>query len=201
MRLIRERRAVTYAIVFGVWGLVAGYAVVHDQVIVRIAPEHFTVHHPPLWGMEDAAALALGYALRSSLAPGLLWGLALAHVARNGPRPKVPVGVILRGSLGVILLTESLAVAAGWWVWRTERMLLPEVLYPDDGLPMRITTTVQGVCYVAGAFLAGMWTLRVAWRRRGQEPAVAGPTHASRQAGGDGSATEAARTGSPGWLR
>jgi len=165
MRLIRERRAITYAIVLGVWGLVAGYAALHDQVIVRIAPEHFTVYHPPLWGLEGAETLALVYALRSSLAPGLLWGLALALVARNGTRPKVPVGRILRGALGVILLTEALAVAAGTWVWRTERMLLPEVLYPDDGLPMRITTTVQGVCYAVGGGLAGVWTFWVARMR------------------------------------
>jgi hypothetical protein len=40
--LLDERRAVTYAIVFGIWAEVFLYCVLHDQYLIRIAPEHFT---------------------------------------------------------------------------------------------------------------------------------------------------------------
>ncbi len=113
MPLIAERRDITYTIVIGVWGMVAMYAILHDQYIVRIAPEHFTKYHPPLWDIGNPALLALIYAARSSLAPGLLWGLVLARAARHGDLAKVPVKVVLKGSAIVILLTELLAAVAG----------------------------------------------------------------------------------------
>lgn len=167
MALINERREITYAIVLGVWGMVAGYAMLHDQVIVRIAPEHFTDYHAPLWGIEAPWLLALVYAARSSLAPGLLWGLVLARAARHGAAPKVPVTVVLQGSAVVILLTELIAAGCGIWVWQTGQYLLPEAVYPEEGLPMRITTTVQGICYLAGAIFAGAWVAVIGQRRRG----------------------------------
>jgi NOL1/NOP2/fmu family ribosome biogenesis protein len=167
VKVIDDRRNPTYSIVLGVWGMVAVYAMVHDQYIVRIAPEHFTEYHPPLWGIEEAPVLALVYAARSSLAPGLIWGLVLARTARHGTRPKIPVGVVLFGCGAVILLTELTALASGWWVWTTGRYLFPEAVYPDDSLPLRITTTIQGVCYLVGAMLAGLWTAGVA-RQRGR---------------------------------
>jgi hypothetical protein len=147
--------------------MVAVYAMLHDQCIVRIAPEHFTEYHPPLWGIEAPWLLALVYAARSSLAPGLLWGLVLARAARHGAAPKVPVAAVLQGTVAVILLTELIAAACGVWVWQTGRYLLPEVLYPEAGLPMRITTTVQGVCYLAGAILAGGWVAVIGQKRVG----------------------------------
>lgn len=83
-RLLDERRSITYSIVFGIWGLTAIYAAIHDQYIVRIAPEHFTMYHKALWNIQTPELLALAYAFKASLAPGLILGVTCAFVARHG---------------------------------------------------------------------------------------------------------------------
>ncbi len=163
---IGESRRITYAIVFGVWGMVAVYAVLHDQYIVRIAPEHFTVYHPPMRGVHGPEWLAFVYAVRSSLAPGLILGLALARVARHGPGPKVSVRFTLVGSALVVLVTELLAAASGLWVHRTGRLPYPEEWYPDDDPRMKVTTTIQASCYLLGAVFSGILLAWTAWKRR-----------------------------------
>ena len=41
--LAHETRFGFYGTVFGTWAIVAVYAILHDQYVVRISPEHFTV--------------------------------------------------------------------------------------------------------------------------------------------------------------
>ena len=69
--------------------MVAAYAIIHDQYLVRIAPEHFTVYHDNPEGIENASVLAAWIALKASVSPGLLLGIATWVVARSGSCPKI----------------------------------------------------------------------------------------------------------------
>ncbi len=169
MPLIRESRPVSYAVIFGIWGLTFLYCLLHDQYLVRLAPEHFTVYHPPLWGIEDPSLLAAAWAFRASVGPGLLMGMAALFVGRGGGRPKVPVRTMLKGYGIGLIITEIAGLAAGGWSWFTGRTLYPEVIYPELTRPLITSQSIQVTCYVAG-MLVGAAYLVWLWRRRAPAP-------------------------------
>ncbi len=153
--LYDEKRSVTYSTILGVWAMVALYAVLHDQYIARIAPEHFTEYHPQIWGIEDPYRLAAALAFCASFGPGLLLGTACLLAARVGSFPKQPIKSVFQGVLAVIAATEFLSASLGCWVYYTKRPLLPTWCYPDHSLPLLITQTIQISCYLLGALLSG----------------------------------------------
>ena len=161
--LLDEKRGVTYAIVFGIWAEVFLYCVLHDQYLIRIAPEHFTGWHPPLWGIEDLTLLALAWAFRASIGPGLILGLAALFLGRAGPRPKVAPGTMLKIVPWGILVTELTGLLAGAWVWKTGLPLYPMEMYPDFSKPLLITQTIQLTCYAVGGLVGVVF---LGWVRR-----------------------------------
>jgi len=154
---------VSYAIILGVWVQVFVYCVAHDLYLIRIAPEHFTEWHPPLWGIADPTLLAFAWAFRASVGPGLVLGLAALFLGRAGSRPKVAPGTMLKVVPWGLLVTEAAGLLAGAWVWKTGRPLYPAAMYPDFSKPLLITQTIQLTCYAAGG-LAGLvflgWIVR-----------------------------------------
>jgi hypothetical protein len=169
LTLLDEKRGVSYAIVFGIWAEVFLYCVLHDQYLIRIAPEHFTEWHPPLWGIENLSLLALAWGFRASVGPGLILGLAALFLGRVGRWPKVAPGTILKAVPCGILVTEAAGLLAGAWVWKTGQPLYPAAMYPDFSIPLLITQTIQLTCYAVGG-LVGLiflgWIVRQ--RRRPQ---------------------------------
>ncbi len=155
----------TYAIVFGIWAEVFLYCVLHDQYLIRIAPEHFTEYHPPLWGIENLTLLAVAWAFRASIGPGLGLGLAALFFARAGRRPKMEPGVLLKTVPWLILATEAAGLLAGAWVWKTGRPLFPAVVYPDFSKPMLVTQTIQLTCYGVGGLMSLLFLGWIAGRR------------------------------------
>ena len=166
MRLLDERRAVTYTIVIGIWAIVAVYALLHDLYIVRIAPEHFTIFHPPLWGLSDPVALASGWAFKASIGPGLVLGVACAFVARAGRRPRIPVGRVLIGGCVVVMMTEIVSAGAGFIAYRTQAPLYPEAWYPVRAVPILVTQTIQISCYLSSAVFSALFLWALVRRRR-----------------------------------
>ena len=65
--LLGTSRRDSYGIILGIWGMVALYAVLHDQYLVRIAPEHFTVYHYPIGDIQNPHLLAAVYGIKSKL--------------------------------------------------------------------------------------------------------------------------------------
>ncbi|WP_193210839.1 hypothetical protein [Luteolibacter marinus] len=154
MNLLREKRSVTYAIVFGIWAEVFVYCLLHDQYLIRISPEHFTEYHPPLWGIENLSLLAAAWAFRASIGPGLVLGLVALFLARAGRLPKVPVGILLKLVPCLVVVTEGVGLVAGAWVWMNGRPLYPDAVYPDFSMPMLISQTIQLTCYATGALVS-----------------------------------------------
>lgn len=164
--LLDEKRGVTYAIVFGIWAEVFLYCVLHDQYLIRIAPEHFTEWHPPLWGIEDLTLLALAWGFRASVGPGLILGLAALFLGRMGRRPKVAPGAMLKIVPWGILATEAAGLSAGAWVWKTGIPLYPLELYPEFSKPLLITQTIQLTCYAAGGIVGLLFLAWIVAQRR-----------------------------------
>ena len=159
----------SYSIVFGIWAEVFVYCVLHDQYLIRIAPEHFTVWHPPLWGIEDLTLLALAWGFRASVGPGLVLGLATLFLSRAGSRPKVATGKIIRAVPLGILVTELAGLSAGGWVWKTGLPLYPAAMYPDLSEALMVSQTIQLTCYAAGGLVGLLflgWVLRQRRRRQ-----------------------------------
>lgn len=164
--LLREKRSITYPIVFGIWAEVFLYCLLHDQYLIRIAPAHFTEYHEPLWGISDLTLLAIAWAFRASIGPGLVLGLCTLFVARAGASlPKVAPRSVLKSLPWFIFGTEAAGLAAGAWVWRSERPLYPEAFYPELSLPILVSQTIQLTCYLAGSLLSVCFLARILRKR------------------------------------
>ena len=161
-----ETRWGLYGTAFGTWFLVAVYAMLHDQYLVRICPEHFTEYHTNPYGIEPPWLLALAWAFVASLSPGAALGTANFFIGRAGLEPRVPVATILRGVVVVIVATEVISLLSGLWVHMGGALPYPEDWYPSDPGPVRITQTIQVSTYGFGIVFSGAWLLRLLLLRR-----------------------------------
>lgn len=145
-----ESQASFYQVVLGVWFLVWVFAALHDQYLIRIHPEHFTVWHYRIGWTSDYTLLAIAYAFGASITPGLVLGVVLYVVGRLFDRPKVRVRTILVGVVIVAVAVEVCALAAGFVAWQTGRPVYPEWLYPDESKGIFVTQSIQITAYLAG---------------------------------------------------
>ncbi|GAA5484480.1 hypothetical protein [Haloferula sargassicola] len=165
-----ERRAVSYGVIFGVWAEILVYCELHDLFLAPFAPEHFTVYHPPLWGIENIHLLGAAWAFRASIGPGIPLGIAALFIGRSGKRPPLPVKTILWRVWPALALTELCGLAAGAWSWVTGKPVFPEILYPGLTRALITAQSIQLTCYLAGAvtgvaYLIGLWRARGAMAR------------------------------------
>ncbi len=165
-KLIDEKRPVSYAIVFGVWLEVFLWSILHDQYLIRIAPEHFTVHHPPLWNIDDLTLLATAWAFRGTIGPGLVLGVAALFAARSGPLPKLAPAELLKTLPVFILATEAAGLAAGFWSWTSGRPLYPAGWYPDASVSILVSQSIQLTCYLAGPLFCFFFLIAIVQKRR-----------------------------------
>lgn len=178
--LISEKRSTAYSCAFGVWLLVAIYCILHDQYIVRIAPEHFTVYHAPIWGLSKPTAIAAAWAFKASLVPGLGLGVAATFIARHGSLPRLPVRSVFLGAGVVIILTEITAASVGVWTQLTGRRLLPESWIPRDSKALLVTQTIQLTAYLSAALYSTLWLVWICrWRLRRANPGRPNPQDGS----------------------
>lgn len=161
-----DSRASAYTVILGVAAMVIIYAVLHDQYIVRIAPEHFTVYHEPLWSITTPTLLAAAYGMLASAAPGLILGFSCFAFGRLGSWPKVQTKTILIGVAAVIVATELVAMSSGLLAWTLGHGILPSFVYPDNSLPLIVTQTIQIFCYAASALFSGILLLGLLVHRR-----------------------------------
>jgi hypothetical protein len=162
-----DSRRSWYSLALGVWGIVAVYAMLHDQYIVRIAPEHFTAYHPPMWGLTDPHALAAAWAFGASWYPGTLLGIATTLAARADSMPRISARFVLLSVVIVVCLTEVAAALSGLATHLLGHGIYPDRFYPAQDLPLQVTQSIQLTCYWVSAGLSlGLVGLLVALRYR-----------------------------------
>ncbi len=154
-------------VVFGVWFLVWVFAALHDQYLIRIYPEHFTLWHYQIPWIKDYTLLAIAYAFGASVTPGLMLGVVLYGVSRLSRRPKISNRTIFLGVFLVFLGVELCAIAAGLIAWRTGREIYPEWLYPDIAPGIIITQSIQITAYLSGMILS-LGLIVWLWMKRGR---------------------------------
>lgn len=149
-----ESRASMYSLVVGIWAIVAAYAIMHDQYIVRIAPSHFTEFHEPMWGIKHPKVLAAAYGFRSSWYPGVLLGMACALAARADSMPRLSPLFVLKSVAGILFLTELVAAVSGVAAYRQGRGIYPDEFYHAPHLLNQVAQTIQLTFY----WMAALWS-------------------------------------------
>ena len=149
----------------GVGLMVTIYAVCHDQYIVRIAPEHFTLYHEGYGHIGSPAFQAFLYAANASITPGIAFGLVLAIVCRRGKIEQISIETALRYALGVIVFAETLSLLTVLFVYLMGKPIYPLALYPDLKINLVITQSIQITCYIASFIGSGSVILHIAIMR------------------------------------
>ena len=151
-----------YGTVFGAWGIVALYAFLHDQYLVRISPEHFTVYHPNPLEIENAHLLAAYLAFVASISPGFVLGVSLYLVGRFGRAPRIPVKRLLQSVCILVGITEIMSLLSLGFAALTRSKLYPSWLYPVDDYSLVCSQTVQLTAYFVGFVGSGvlLWITR-----------------------------------------
>src|SRR5256885_14958796 len=77
------------SVFLGTWLAVWLYAALHNQYLIRIAPEHFTVWHYKIPFTQNYTLLGFLYAGRASVSPGGILGALLYIAGRLFDRPRL----------------------------------------------------------------------------------------------------------------
>lgn len=149
-----ETRRGMYSLALGVWAIVAVYAVLHDQYIVRISPAHFTEFHDPMWGIRYPKLLAAAYAFRSSWFPGLLLGMACTLAARADSMARLSPAFVLKCVAGVVCLTELVSAFSGAVAYRRGHGIYPAEFYHSSQPLQQVVQTIQLTSY----WMAALWS-------------------------------------------
>lgn len=154
-----------FTVVLGTWLLVWLYAALHNQYLIRIAPEHFTVWHYKMPLFTGYTMLGIAYAFAASISPGVVLGMFLYVVGRLGSRPRFTPREIIFSTIWVWLGVEVCALLAGLIVWRTGSGLYPDWVYPDESPGLLITQSIQITAYLAGVIFSVFLMLGI-WHKR-----------------------------------
>jgi hypothetical protein len=153
------------SVLLGTWFAVWLYAALHNQYLIRIAPEHFTVWHSRISFTQDHTLLGIVWAFRASISPGGILGALLYLAGRLFDRPKLSARELVFSTAWVWLAVEICALVTGLIVWRTQRGIYPADWYPVQSLGLLTTQTIQITAYSSGGLFSVillLWT----WRRR-----------------------------------
>ncbi len=134
------------------------FATLHDQWLIRFAPEHFTLYHPAIFPTDSLTLIALGFALLASFGPALVLGAALWAAARLGPRPPVSLAhtIPLLG-LGLIVaecVALSIGALCGNRFEAHATLCFPERFYPELRADLVAAQSTQITLYFCAAALA-----------------------------------------------
>lgn len=154
------------SLVLGVWLAVWLYAAIHNQYLIRIEPEHFTVWHYGIPFVKNLTLLGIAYAAAASLSPGVVLGMCLFVVGRLGTQPKLSIRFLILSTTLVWLGVEICAAAIGLFVWKTHRRVYPEEMYPTNDLGLMITQSIQITAYLTGALFSVFLLFYIWWKRK-----------------------------------
>jgi hypothetical protein len=160
-----------------------GYGIAHDQVTARICVEYFTVGHPPVFGTEDPTLLGVGWGIIATWWVGLLLGVLLANVARDGSWPKRSALSLIRPILWLLAVMAICALFAGITGWllasnRAVSLVGPIALKlpPDRHARFLADLWAHSASYLVG-LVGGIIVMVHVWRSRSQAARGASCSH------------------------
>jgi hypothetical protein len=106
-----------YRIVLLGLSALVGYAMLQDQVSVRLCPEYFTVLHPPIPGLTDPTLLGISWGFLGAWWGGVLLGFVMSFVATLGPRPALTARELVRPVAILVGVLAAVTALTGFTVW------------------------------------------------------------------------------------
>lgn len=144
------------------------WAILHDQIVIRIEPRHFTEYHRPLLNLSNPTLLAIQYGFIATFGLGIVFGMITYFVTQYGRLVRIPLKKVFMQFVGLSLLIESICLTLGYLQYlhyRNERthLFYPESIFPDQTLGIAITQTINVSAYLfagLGSFLFWLYLFR-----------------------------------------
>jgi hypothetical protein len=150
-----------------------GYAMLQDQISVRMCPEYFTVAHPRIEGLTDPTLLGLAWGFLGAWWGGALIGAVAGFCSRLGHWPKLNPHQLLRPVACLLLFQAAVTAAAGWVA--TFEVAVPGFMIVES-LTSHIPEERHNACFIVsrmhqGTYLSAIaggvilcgWILRRRW--------------------------------------
>ena len=135
------------------------YAMLQDQISVRLCPEYFTVAHPRIEGLTDPTLLGLAWGFLGAWWGGALIGAFTGFAARVGHWPKLNPQELLCPTAWLLLFQAGVTAAAGW-------IATYEVSEPGfmiiESLASHIPVERHNACYIVSRMHQGTYLSAIA---------------------------------------
>jgi hypothetical protein len=157
---------------FASLGLIAVviYAVIQDQVSVRLCPEYFTLFHNSIPGLKDPTLLGATWGFLASWWGGVMMGYSAGLCATLGKRPQLAPREIILPLIVLMLGITTVVAISGFSVWRHSEMFgvridpgLSMMLPPERHQPLLVVACYHFVAYatsVIGGIVLCVWISR-----------------------------------------
>ncbi|MBX7208209.1 MAG: hypothetical protein K1X78_07860 [Verrucomicrobiaceae bacterium] len=157
----------------GTAATVVVYGIFHDQWLMSVSPEHFSVYHDTLIATGLPRVNTAELAFVATLGPGLVLGCLLWTIARLGAEPtRLLFGCVWKKLIVLLICIDVFAASIGLlsaflFKARGEAgLLLPTWMFPELRADLVIAQTIQMYTYVAAAIGSALllWLIRCARR-------------------------------------
>lgn len=162
---------VRFALVFMAY--ISTWAILHDQIVIRIEPRHFTEYHRPLLDISNLTLLAIQYGFIATFGLGIVFGMVTFFLSRNGPLTQLSFKEVFIRFIPFSLIVEFICLSAGYGEYRHfqthgEHLIYPDSVFPDETLGIAITQTMNLTAYLlAGIGSILFWSYLHRLRRSG----------------------------------
>lgn len=165
-----KRLFVRFALSF--MGYISLWAILHDQIIIRIDSRHFTDYHRPILNISNHTLLAIQYGFIATFGLGLVFGMMTYCVSRFGRLRKLPFKDVFLRFMVLSLIVEFICLILGYlehlyYGSHREHLFYPDFVFPDSTHGIAITQTMNISAYLlAGVSAFIFWTYLYFMRKR-----------------------------------
>ena len=114
--------------------ILIGYAMLQDQISVRMCPEYFTIGHPPIKGITNPTLLGIVWGFLGGFPGGIVLGIALAMSMYLGKASSFPIQN-LKWPLRILLAGTAFGTGiSGLSSWYNAQVVNISIGAPWNGL-------------------------------------------------------------------
>jgi hypothetical protein len=155
-----------------------GYAMIQDQISVRLSAEYFTIGHPPIPGLAHPTLLGIAWGFLGGFPGGIMLGVPAALLATVGPFPQLSARTLTRPILtflGGVAIATLIAGVSGWYNATVVNIAIGQpwatAIPPAHHRAFFVVACAHFGTYLGGGILGiglGGWII---WRRSRLSPA------------------------------